>query len=661
MNVTELYRELKMTKDEFFATVQELGFDIGERAIKVDDAIAIKIIEAIRKHRKEANKKSIFDGDANQKKQRKEVAADADVLPLPDKITVNEFAKRLDKRVTDVIAVLMRNGIMATINETLDYETAAILAEDMGYKPQLSLDGSDIDNPDERAAQVGEVIAGEETSDLAERSPVVVIMGHVDHGKTTLLDTIRDTSVTEGESGGITQHIGAYQVEKKNKQITFIDTPGHEAFTTMRSRGARVADIAILVVAADDGVKPQTIESIHIMQEAEIPFIVAINKMDKPDANPDRAKKELAELNVIPEEYGGDVVCVPVSALKGHGIDELLNTVLLVGEMNKEDIVANPNGETVGSIIESHVDKNTGPVATILVQNGTLRKGDIIQIGNIPGRVRSLKDWHGVELKEAGPSVPVQVLGLKQAPVVGDILRVVKDKKALKQNIKKYDSFAFLKTGAGKSDDPEKTKLRVVLRADKLGSLEAIVQSLQEIKHDEVGIDIMQKGLGSITENDVTLATAADALVLGFHVAASQQAQKIAMDEGVDIQNFNIIYELIDYTKKELESLLKKETFFEKIGALKLLAVFKREQTFSICGGRVENGVMRLQSPVKIMRNGEMIGEGIVEQLEADKQKTREVKKGKECGMKLKTDTEVQEDDILEVYEAVEKERTLEG
>lgn len=658
MNVTELYRELKMNKDEFFATVQELGFDIGERAIKVDDAIALKIIEAIRQKRKKENKKSIFGEE--KKEQRAEIAEDADALSLPDKITVNQFAERLGKRVPDVIAILMQNGIMATINETLDYETAAIIAEDLGYRPQLSLQGSDVDNPDERAGKIGEVIAAEGAENLQDRPPVVVIMGHVDHGKTTLLDTIRDTSVTETESGGITQHIGAYQVEKKGKNITFIDTPGHEAFTTMRSRGARVADIAILVVAADDGVKPQTIESIHIMQEAEIPFIVAINKIDKPEADIDRSKKELSELNVIPEDYGGDVICVPVSAKQGTGIDDLLETILLVAEVNKDEILANPEGQTVGSIIESHVDKNIGPVSTVLVQNGTLRVGDIIQIGTIPGRVRSLKAWNGEELKEAGPSVPAQVLGLKQAPTVGDILEVASDKKALKQKIKKYDSVKFLKKAGISGDDSEKTKLRIVLRADKLGSLEAIIQSLQDITHKEVGIDIMQKGLGSITENDVTLAAAADALVLGFHVHASQQAQQIAGDEEVDVKTFTIIYELIDYAKLKLEKLLRKETVFEKIGSLKLLAVFRTEQTYNICGGRVQDGVVRVNAPVKIIRDGKMIGEGIIEQLEQDKQKQSEVGKAKECGMKLRTETTVQVDDILEIYQAQEKERTLE-
>lgn len=661
MNVTELYRELKMTKDEFFRTAQRLGFDIGERAIKIDDKIAVKLIQAIRKERKDANKKSIFADDANEKKVRTEIEENADVLRIPDKISVKDFAERADKRVNDMIAILMKNGIMATINETLDFETAAIIAEDMGFRPELSLEGEDIDNPEERSKTVERVLESEEKKSLKDRPPVVVIMGHVDHGKTSLLDTIRETNVTAGESGGITQHIGAYQVEKNEKTLTFIDTPGHEAFTTMRSRGARVADIAILVVAADDGVKPQTIESIHIMQEAEIPFIVAINKIDKPAADIERAKKELSELNVIPEEYGGDTICVPISAKEKTNIDGLLESVLLVAEVNQETIVANPNGETVGSIIESHVDKHMGPVATVLVQNGTLKRGNIIQIGNIPGRVRSLKDWHGAELKEAPPATPAQVLGLKQAPVVGDILQVVSDKKALKQNIKKYDSFAFLKTnkaGSAESEDGKK-KLYIILRADKLGSLEAIVQSLQAITHDEVGIDIIQKGLGSITENDIALASSANAIVFSFHSGITQTAQKIAKDEGVDVQQYNIIYELIDYAKDKLEGLLESETYYDKIGELKTLAVFRTEQTYCVIGGRVADGAVRNKTPIKIIRNGKMIGEGRITQLQQDKKNTSEVKKGTECGMKISTESTIKVDDIIEVYEALEKERKL--
>jgi translation initiation factor IF-2 len=659
MNVTELYRELKMTKDEFFALVQELGFDIGERAIKIDDAVAVKIIEAIREKRKRETKTSIF-GEEKPTAEAEEAAAEgAPPLALPDKITVKDFAEKLGKRVPDLMAILMQNGIMATINEQLDYETAAIIAEDQGYKPELSLAGADVERADDRSEAIEQALAAEEKKNLVARPPVVVIMGHVDHGKTTLLDTIRQTQVTAGEAGGITQHIGAYQVEQRGRTITFIDTPGHEAFTTMRSRGARVADIAILVVAADDGIKPQTIESIHILQEAEIPFVVAINKIDKPDADIDRVKKELSELNLVPEDYGGKTITVPVSAKQNQNIEELLDTVLLVTDLEKETIVANPQAPAVGTIIESHVDKHTGPVATVLVQNGTLKIGDIIQLGNIPGRVRAMKDWRGQNLKTVGPSVPAQVLGLKKAPIVGDILRVVSDKKILKQAVKEYESFAFLKSAGGEEESGKK-KLKIILRADKLGSLEAIVQSLQAIKHEEVGMDVMKKGLGAITENDIALAAASDAIVLGFSVSPTSGAQKFAKDEGVDIKTFEIIYELFDYAKAALEKLLAKEVTYQKIGSLKILKVFRREQTYTIAGGRVEDGKMLLRAPLKLLHNGKMVGEGVLSELQKDKKRTNEVTKGSECGMRIDTEAELQEGDIVEAYEAEEKTRTLE-
>lgn len=665
MNVTEMYRELKMTKGEFFALVQELGFDIGERAIKVDDAVAVKVIQAIKKKRKLANKKSIFADETKKKEEDEESTKEGGkVLGIPDKITVKQFAEKLGKGVADMIAILMKNGIMATINETLDYETAAIIAEDLGYSPELSLEEADIDAPQARSELVAETIGAEKKSALVERAPVVVIMGHVDHGKTTLLDTIRETHVTEGEAGGITQHIGAYQVTKtvsnKKREITFIDTPGHEAFTTMRSRGARVADIAILVVAADDGIKPQTIEAIHIIDEAQVPLVVAINKIDKPEADVERVKKELSELNLIPEDYGGKTICVAISAKNGENIDGLLDTVLLVADIEKEEIMANPNGGTVGTIIESHVDKHMGPVATVLIQNGTLRIGDIVQVGNIPGRVRSLKDWQGNELKNAGPSVPTQVLGLKKAPVVGDILQVVEDKKLLKQNVKAYDSFSFLTARQKSKDDKdERKKLYIILRADKLGSLEAIVQSLHNIKHEEVAIDIIKKGLGTMTENDVQMAQASGALLLGFHTGITTGAKKYAIDEEIPYQTFDVIYQLIDYAKEHLEKLLTSEITYNKIGSLKVLAVFKTGANHVICGGRVEDGKMHKDAPVKIMRKGKMVGEGRIAQLEKDKKKTSEVTKGSECGLRIEGYNEVKEGDIVEAYEAEETARKL--
>ncbi len=656
MNVTELYRELKMTKDEFFTLVNELGFDIGERAIKIDDAVAVKIIQAIKKKRKADRKVNIFNAE-NENEEKITTNKGATSLSLPEKISVKDFAEKLDKGVSDLIAILMKNGIMATINESLEYETAAIIAEDLGYAPELSLE-DDSENNDDRAEVISKVL--EEDNEKVDRPPVIVIMGHVDHGKTTLLDAIRKTTVTEEESGGITQHIGAYQVERNKKLLTFIDTPGHEAFTTMRARGARVADVAVLVVAADDGIKPQTIESIHILQEAKIPFIVAINKIDKPGADIDRVKTELAELNLATEDYGGKTVAIPVSAKKGLHLDDLLDALLLLAEVEGGEMKANPEGEVVGTIIESHMDKHVGPIATVLVQNGTLKRGTLIQVGNVPGCVRALKGWHGENMKTAGPSVPAQVLGLKSAPTVGDVLRSVENKKALKQQVKSYDSFSFLKGKVQTAEDEEgKKKLYIVLRADKTGSLEAIVESLQAVQHKEVGIDFIHKGLGSITENDISLANSANALVIGFHVGATTGAKKFAKDENVELHTFEVIYDLIELAKKELTELLDTHKNYEKIGTLKVLAVFRKEQTFTVCGGRVQDGIMRNNEVVKIVRNGKMIGEGRLTELQKDKKRTNEVAKAHECGMKIETESDIQPDDIIELYELVETERAL--
>lgn len=661
MNVSELYRELKMTKDEFFPLVKELGFALGERAIKIDDRVAVKIIEAIRQKRKAENKKSIFAEETVRPVEQEAVASDR-VLEIPPTITVKAFADVLKKRVADLIAVLMRNGIMATINETLDYETAAIIAEDMGFKPVAAQAQEPKEEQQNQRERVSGIIFDEEKECLVARPPVVVIMGHVDHGKTSLLDAIRDANVAKGESGGITQHIGAYQVERNGKHLTFIDTPGHEAFTSMRSRGARIADVAILVVAADDGIKPQTIESIHILQEAKLPFVVAINKIDKPEADIDRVKKELSELNLIPEDYGGKTICVPMSAKTQQNLPQLLDTLLLLAELDQDTIVANPNGATVGTIIESHVDKHTGPIATVLIQNGTLKIGDMVQIGNIPGKIRSMRNWKGESVKLASASFPVQLLGLKAAPVVGDVLQVVKDKKMLKNNIKSYDSFAFLKAKAQpEKTDEDKARLPLIIRADKLGSLEAIIHSLESIQHDEVEMRVIHKGLGSVTESDVMMAKAARAHILGFHVSMTPGAGKIAQEEKVALEQFEIIYKLLDYVKAELQKLLKKELHYDKVGSLKVLAKFKTAAHHVIIGGRVEEGVMKHHALVKIMSKGKMIGEGVVAQLQKDKKNVGEVKAVAECGLRIDGDTTtVDVGDIIEAYEAREEERTLE-
>lgn len=662
MNVTELYRELKMTKEDFFPLVQSLGFDIGDRAIKIDDRVATQIIEAIKRKRRDENKRSIFDDATVAKTADTPTTEEKKTVLLPDGITVKTFAEKMGKNVSDLIAILMRNGIMASINETLDYETAAIIAEECGFQPQLSLEEATVHDHHDRSAMVANILQKETPASLVTRPPVIVIMGHVDHGKTTLLDSIRESNVAAGESGGITQHIGAYQVTKNKQLLTFIDTPGHEAFTAMRSRGAHVADVAILVVAADDGVKPQTIEAIHILQEAKLPFVVAINKMDKPEADPSRVKKELSELNVIPEDYGGKIVCVEVSAKDGTNIDSLLDTVLLVASVEREHLVANPSGSCVGTIIEARMDKLRGPVATLLIQNGTLRIGDIVQIGNIPGKVRSLSDWQGNELSEAMPSTPVQVLGLKKTPIVGDMLEVVTNKKILKQRVKEYDSFSFLKRQEKKQEEGKgKKKLALILRADKLGSLEAIVAALLNITHEEVKIDIVHKGLGSITESDIALAEDSSAVVFGFHVGQTAGAEKYSRDHNVHVQKFDIIYELLDAAKTELTQLLSKKRTYEKIGTLRVVQVFRKTAAHIIVGGRVAEGKIVNGAPLKLLRAGTIVGEGIVSQLQKDKKNVGEVLAGNECGVRIDTEALLQAGDIVEAYEAQDSAQTLDG
>src|SRR3990167_9336839 len=550
MNVTELIRRLKMTKEEFFPLVRGLGFDIGSRAIKVNDQVAQKIVTAINRQRKAAKKQSLF---GPEKVEAKVIDEDAKIIDIPDNLTVKSFSEKLERPVTDVIAVLMKNGIMATINENLDFDTATIIAEDLGYRTQRGGKTEKVETDAEKL--LATLLNDEDSSKKKDRAPVVVVMGHVDHGKTKLLDTIRKTQVMDSEAGGITQHIGAYQAEHNGRKITFIDTPGHEGFSAMRSRGARVADLAILVIAADDGIKPQTEEVIALMEKAKLPFIVAINKIDKPDADIERVKKQLSDLNLIPEDWGGKTIIAPVSAKQAKGIDNLLEMLLLVADIEKEQIQADPKRLAVGTIIESHVDKGKGPVATVLVQSGTLRIGDVVLVGNVVGKIKALTDWNAKALREAPPSTPAQILGLKGVPVVGDILQVSDDKKAMKKRLKDYHRFSHSAT-VSETETSSKKELRVLLRADTLGSSEAIAESLEKIQHAEVSVKVMNQRLGNITEKDIVQAEAAGAVIYGFHVGLTPGAEQTSHTSQVEIKRYSIIYELLDDAKERLEKLL---------------------------------------------------------------------------------------------------------
>ncbi|MBI5404737.1 MAG: translation initiation factor IF-2 [Candidatus Kerfeldbacteria bacterium] len=585
-------------------------------------------------------------------------------VSLPSRMTVKSFADLLNMPVTSVMTQLIKSGVMAAMNEEIDYDTAAIVADDLGFLP--TEDAGPAETADR--GSLAELVKESDATKLIDRAPVVVVMGHVDHGKTKLLDAIRTTNVVAGEAGGITQHIGAYQVVERGRPITFIDTPGHEAFTAMRSRGARVADVAILVVAADDGVKPQTEEAIRIIQEAKLPFVVAINKVDKPDANVQKVKQELAAKNVMVEDWGGKIVSAEVSAKNKTGITELLDSVLLVAEVEKENLKANPDRSAVGTIIESHVDAGEGPVATVLVHTGTLKVGDTVTTGAVWGRVKALRDYTGATIPAAGPSVPARILGLKGAPVVGDILKVETDARVLrdlksKKVVKRASSAATIKPTSGTGDEAgsETQKLNLVIRADTLGSLEAIKGSLAKMSHPEVAAEIIQSGLGNITEADVLRAETSSALLLGFNVVATPSAESVARGKHLTITTYDVIYDLIDDVKAALEKMLKPEVIETELGRVKILGIFRTEPHYQIIGGKVTAGKISANALLRVMRNDQMVGEGKLSNLQVLKSPVNEVVQHQECGMKYEGDPVIQLNDTIYAFSREVRQRHIGG
>lgn len=583
-------------------------------------------------------------------------------VQLPPRMTVKSLAERLALPVTVVMTELVKSGVMAAMNEEIDYDTAAIVADDLGFIPgQETRTAESVDRQ-----SLTELVKEEDGATLVDRAPVVVVMGHVDHGKTKLLDAIRKTKVVEGEAGGITQHIGAYQVMEKGKPITFIDTPGHEAFTAMRSRGARVADVAILVVAADDGVKPQTEEAIRIITEAKLPFVVAINKIDKPDANPGRVKQELAAKSVLVEGYGGTVVCAEISAKEAKGIQELLDSVLLVAQVEKENLKANPDRPAVGTIIESHVDPGEGPVATVLVHTGTLAVGDVVSTEDVWGRVKALKNYLGASITAAGPSVPARILGLKGAPLVGDILRVQTDPKVIRElkSRKVAPRRTAPQASTAATSDEKKTevqKLNLVIRADTLGSLEAIRESLKKLDHPEVRAEIVQSGLGNITEADVLRAETAQAMLVGFDVVSTPSAESVARGKNMTMTTYNVIYDLVDDVRAALERLLKPEVIETELGRIKVLAVFRTETKTQIFGGKVTAGKIHADAMLRILRDNVQVAEGKLVQLQSQKSSVSEVVTGQECGIKFEGPPVVQIDDVAVAFTREVKVRHIGG
>jgi len=653
MNVTELARQLKVPTKELLEVLPELGFDIGKKAIKIDPVQAEKIKVAWAEHqRKLRAQEKLREREEALAKKEEGGAEEAGEVIIPAQITVRELSGKMGMPVTELIKILMKNGILASQNERIDFETASIVAEDLGFKVRGEEEAGGPE--EEELDRVKKRIEDEKELKAVARPPVIVVMGHVDHGKTKLLDAIRKTNVVEGEAGGITQHIGAYQVEKNGRNLTFVDTPGHEAFTVMRSRGAKVADIAILVVAVDDGVQPQTKEAVDIIQAAKLPMVVALNKIDRPEANVEKTKRELSDINLISEDWGGKTVMQEISAKKDMNIDKLLDMVLLVADMEKDRITANPDGFAIGTVIESHVDKGEGPVATVLVQNGTLKVGDVLGMRNENyGKVRALKDWRGEDVNEAGPGMPVKILGFKYAPAVGDILEVPEDPKSLKPVKVKAERKAMEEMVSEKAvveEDDIEAQFNYVLRADVLGSMEAILNTIEKVDAPGLVISTVSKGLGNITESDILAAEATGAVVYGFNVKAPVAVEELARDKNVEIKYFKIIYELFDDIEKRLNEIVKPEVSVKTIGRLKTLQVFIKEAKYSIVGVAVTEGKVEPNTKVNIWRDEELIGEGEIEEVQIGKQKVSDVLEGQECGIKLVSKVKLEEGDAFEVY-----------
>lgn len=661
MNVSELARRLKITTIQLHEVLPHMGIDVGRRAVKIDDRTANRILRSW----------SHYQHFLIKPEEAEEIvtATPVEKLPvsLPSVITVREFAVVLNIPVTKLITTLMNNGILAALNERIDRDTAVIIAEDLGYRVVEQTESES--HEDVLALNPLKDILDREPI-LSPRPPVVVIIGHVDHGKTSLLDKIRTTNVVGGESGGITQHIGAYQVKKKKKDtgeeklITFIDTPGHEAFTTMRSRGAKIADIAILVVAADDGVKPQTVESIKIIKAASLPIIVAINKIDKPEADIEKVKRELADHGLIPEDWSGSTICVPVSAKKNTGIDDLLDMVLLVADMEKASIVANPGGSTVATVIESHIDKNEGPTATLLVQNGTLRHNDyLLRESMLYGKARALRDWNGSVLKAVPPGMPVKIVGLKTAPLIGDMLTATPTlDKSIDRDIKRERASAavFVTPKRGEQEKDGGKSVKFILKTDTLGSLEAIGGSMLKIDHPEVKVKVISKDLGNITTADVLNAEGVGGFIVGFHVAVNSSAAELAREKNVEIKLYKIIYELIDDIRERVEALITPDVNRIIIGTLKVVKIFRSETKSTILGGRVEEGIFEKGARAVVMRGEDKITEGKIGLVKSGKSDIASAHSGQECGIQFDGKPLIKEGDLLKTYREEKIQRTLE-
>ncbi len=579
-------------------------------------------------------------------------------IELPASVVIRDLAQKIEKSPIDIIKKLMANGVMATINQSVDFDTAAIVVAEYGFEavPEAR---QEVKKP-----ETGEVplwrrlIADEDASKLMARPPVVTMLGHVDHGKTSLLDAVRQTDVAGGEAGGITQHIGAYQVEKKGRVITFLDTPGHSAFTAMRARGAQGADIVILVVAADDGVMPQTREAIAHAKAARVPIIVALNKIDKPNANAERVKKQLAELDLVPDDWGGNTMVVPVSAKQKQGIDDLLEGILLVAD--NADIRANPAGKVIGTVIEAEVDRTKGTIATLLVQNGTLTAGDIVVAGKAYGRMKAITDYKGKPVQKAPPSTPVSVMGLNEVPAAGDVFQVVgserearaiasqrveaeKTQSQAPKKVSLEDLFAAVQAG-------EARELQLIVKADVQGSLEPIMVELEKLGHGEIGLKVLYAETGNIGENDVMLASASKAIIVGFNVQADVSARRLADAEGVSIRLYDIIYRMSEDIERALKGMLAPTVVEKVIGRANVLAVFPASKLGRVAGCRVTEGELHRNAKVRLYRGTDLVFEGEMASLRHEKEDVREIRTGFECGVGFRNFSDIQVGDLLICY-----------
>jgi translation initiation factor IF-2 len=578
---------------------------------------------------------------------------------LPPGITVRDLSERLNASPIDVIKTLMANGVMANINQQIDFDTAAIVAAELGFDATLETYEIDAEEEFGELPLWRRLIAKETPKELSPRPPVVTILGHVDHGKTTLLDAIRETDVAGGEYGGITQHIGAYQIQHEGQTITFLDTPGHAAFTAMRARGAQGADIVVLVVAADDGVMPQTREAIAHAKAAQVPIVVALNKMDRPNANLEKCKQQLAEAELVPDDWDGDTIVVPLSAINKTGLDDLMEAILLVAD--NQEILANEHGNVFGTVIEAERDRFKGVLATLLVQNGTLKVGDVVIAGTTHGRIKAMFDFRGNKLTEAGPSMPVSIMGLDDVPSAGDLFQTSNSEREARIQVKERElsleeqahaqrQSATLEQLFARFQAGEEKELRLIIKADVQGSLEPIISSVNDLKSGEIGISIILSGTGNISEGDVMLAATSKAIIIGFNCDADTAAQRLADSEGVSIRTYNIIYRLTEDIEKALKGMLDPEEREVVIGRAEVLAVFRASRIGRVAGCRVLEGELRRNGKIRVIRNEENIFEGDFASLRRHQDDVREVRQGFECGVGIRGFNEFEEGDVLECF-----------